>query len=97
VTVLGSLACIAGSFWYYASFHARLGQTPGKKAVSIKVIAPDGSLLSGGRAFVRVLVYFVESFLASYLVGFLGLLWMVWDKNKQTWHDKAAGSYVIRV
>jgi len=31
------------------------------------------------------------------LIGFLGFLWMLWDKDRQTWHDKAAGSFVIRV
>jgi uncharacterized RDD family membrane protein YckC len=28
---------------------------------------------------------------------FLGFLWALWDKNNQTWHDKIAGTEVIRV
>ena len=27
----------------------------------------------------------------------LGYLWMLWDPQRQTWHDKAAGTYVVRV
>jgi uncharacterized RDD family membrane protein YckC len=27
----------------------------------------------------------------------LGYLWMLWDKEKQTWHDKIIGSIVVRV
>jgi uncharacterized RDD family membrane protein YckC len=25
----------------------------------------------------------------------MGLLWIIWDKQKQGWHDKIAGTYVI--
>jgi uncharacterized RDD family membrane protein YckC len=28
-------------------------------------------------------------------VVLIGFLWMIWDREKQTWHDKAAGSVVI--
>ena len=94
---LGSLAILILYFWYYSFFYARSGQTPGKKAVGIQVIATDGSLLTGGKAFVRTLVYFLDSLMAYILIGFLGFLWMLWDKDRQTWHDKAAGSFVIRV
>jgi uncharacterized RDD family membrane protein YckC len=31
----------------------------------------------------------------SALVIFVGYLWMLWDGEKQTWHDKAAGSVVV--
>lgn len=61
--ILFSLAGLVGYFWYYSFFYARSGQTPGKKAVGIKVIATDGSLLTGGKAFVRTLIYVVESFM----------------------------------
>ena len=26
---------------------------------------------------------------------FLGYFWMLWDREKQTWHDKMAGSVVV--
>ncbi|MEY4173609.1 MAG: hypothetical protein RI900_774, partial [Actinomycetota bacterium] len=26
---------------------------------------------------------------------YLGYLWMLWDGEKQTWHDKVVGSIVI--
>jgi uncharacterized RDD family membrane protein YckC len=32
----------------------------------------------------------------SVMVLFLGFLWMIWDSNKQTWHDKIAGTVVVR-
>ena len=97
VSSLALLLTLAFYFWYFCHFYARSGQTPGKKAVGIQVVAVDGSLLSGGRAFWRTVVYIIETLLFYILIGYLGFLWMIWDKNKQTWHDKAARSYVIRV
>lgn len=29
-------------------------------------------------------------------VGLAGLLWVTWDPHKQGWHDKLAGTYVVR-
>jgi uncharacterized RDD family membrane protein YckC len=27
----------------------------------------------------------------------MGYMWMLWDPERQTWHDKMAGSIVVRV
>jgi uncharacterized RDD family membrane protein YckC len=43
------------------------------------------------RAIVRIIV---ANF--SLLFFGLGFLWMLWDENSQTWHDKAAGSVVVK-
>jgi uncharacterized RDD family membrane protein YckC len=76
---------------YFTYFHGSTGQTPGNAALSIRVVDKDGGGSIGyGRAFVRWLVSIV-----SYLVIFLGFLWMLWDGEKQTWHDKAANSVVV--
>jgi uncharacterized RDD family membrane protein YckC len=31
----------------------------------------------------------------SGIVCLLGYLWMLWDKEKQTWHDKLATTVVV--
>jgi len=31
------------------------------------------------------------------VVFFLGFLWVAWDKDKQGWHDKIAGTVVVRL
>jgi uncharacterized RDD family membrane protein YckC len=41
---------------------------------------------------VRTLV----GYLSAFAVG-LGFLWCIWDLEQQTWHDKVAGTVVIRV
>jgi uncharacterized RDD family membrane protein YckC len=76
---------------YYTYFHGSTGQTPGDAALSIRIVDKDGGGSIGyGRAFVRWLVSIVSG-----LVLLLGYLWMLWDGEKQTWHDKAANSVVV--
>ena len=29
-------------------------------------------------------------------ICYLGYLWMLWDGKNQTWHDKVAGTFVVR-
>ncbi|MCU1351091.1 MAG: Postacrosomal sheath domain-binding protein [Acidimicrobiales bacterium] len=79
--------------WYHIFLLGKTGQTWGRKALNIKVVdKATGTPIGAGRAFVRWLVASV----ASGNVCLLGYLWMLWDNEKQTWHDKVANSYVIR-
>jgi uncharacterized RDD family membrane protein YckC len=69
------------------------GQTVGQMAMGIRVIDFNtGGPIGYGRAFLRWLVSIVSA-----LVIFLGYLWMLWDKEKQCWHDKAANDVVVPV
>jgi uncharacterized RDD family membrane protein YckC len=69
------------------------GQTLGKKMLNIRVIdANRGGPIGYGRALLR---YVVEAIFSGILL--LGYLWMLWDREKQTWHDKAASSVVVPV
>lgn len=66
--------------------------TPGKMIFSAKVVdAETGNTLSKGQAIGRYLAYYLA------LIPFgLGFLWVAFDKRKQGWHDKLAGTVVIR-
>ena len=33
----------------------------------------------------------------SFVVLFLGFFWIIWDKDRQGWHDKIAGTVVVRL
>jgi uncharacterized RDD family membrane protein YckC len=85
---------VAITWGYFTYFEGGpRGQTVGKMALSIRVIdLKGGGSIGFGRAFIRQLVRIVSG-----AVILLGYLWMLWDREKQTWHDKAAGSVVVPV
>ena len=69
------------------------GQTVGKKAMGIRVIDfRTGGSIGHGRAFIRWIGRYVSA-----IPCLLGYFWMLWDKEKQTWHDKLATTVVVPV
>ena len=90
----GSALSVLASAAYFTLFvGSSRGQTPGMSALGIRVISFDGSGAIGyGRAFIRWIAGYL-----SFLVFFLGFLWMLWDKEKQCWHDKLASDVVVPV
>lgn len=66
--------------------------TPGKMAVGARIVdAETGWELTPGQAVVRYLCYFV-----AILPLCLGIIWVAFDRRKQGWHDKIAGTVVVR-
>jgi len=77
-----------GYFIYYWG----MGQTPGMRIFGIYVAdANTGTAIGFGRAGIRYLGY-----LLSLLACYIGLIWALFDKRKQGWHDKIANTVVIR-
>ncbi|MDR2208309.1 MAG: RDD family protein [Azoarcus sp.] len=82
--VLPGIAVIL--FWLYKQ------ATPGKMVVSARVVdARTGNTLTVGQSIGRYLAYFI-----AMLPLFLGIIWVAFDPRKQGWHDKLAGTVVIR-
>ena len=69
-----------------------IGWSPGKQALGLRVVREDGQPPGLGVGFARTVCWP----LSLALLG-LGLLWPLFDRNRQAWHDKLAGTYVIRV
>ncbi|HEV8229030.1 MAG TPA: RDD family protein [Candidatus Limnocylindria bacterium] len=67
------------------------GQTLGMRALGLKVIRTDGSMLTFTQGVIRYVGLFI-----SFVVVFIGVIWVAFDANKQGWHDKIAGTYVVR-
>ena len=66
--------------------------TPGKMLVSARVVdAATHGKIGAGQAIGRYLGYYV-----CFLSLGLGFLWVAFDRRKQGWHDKLAGTLVIR-
>jgi uncharacterized RDD family membrane protein YckC len=100
VTVVAADPGTAWTLWLFVSiaYFTLLeggadGQTLGKKAAGIRVIdLATGGPIGYGRAFIRWVGRWV-----SLLVFGLGYFWMLWDPEKQTWHDKMAGCVVVPI
>ena len=66
--------------------------TPGKMAIGAKIVdAKTGGKPSLGQCIGRYLCYYLSSF-----VLLLGFIWVGIDARKQGWHDKLAGTVVVR-
>lgn len=59
---------------------------------NLRVVRTDGQDIGWETAIVRALGCFL-----SFIPLGLGFIWMVFDNNRQTWHDKIAGTVVVRV
>ena len=73
-------------------FWLRYFGTPGKMALRLKIVDADtGGKLSLAQAIGRYFAYFVSA-----IPLLLGYIWVGIDKNKQGFHDKLAGTVVVR-
>ncbi len=90
--ILGvSLGFIIGLAYNWFFWTQRAGQTPGKRAMNIRVVSTDGGRVSDLQAILRYIGYYISS-----LLLFLGWLWALVDRNHQALHDKLAGTYVVQ-
>ena len=73
-------------FWFYKS------ATPGKMANNLMIVdAQTGGKPTVGQFILRYLGYYL-----AMLPLCLGIIWVGIDKRKQGWHDKLAGTVVVR-
>ena len=89
---LGTVVNIILGLAYYGYLEGSpSGQTVGKKAMNIRVIDFNGGGPIGpGRALLRYIGRIVSA-----IPCLLGYFWMLWDSEKQTWHDKIATTVVV--
>lgn len=80
------------SIVYVVYFWTTTGQTPGHRALNLRVIRTDGQKLDVVGAIIR----YVGEVISAIPLG-LGFMWAGWDGEKQGWHDKMAHTYVVRV
>lgn len=90
IAVLGIVGLVA----YLTIYCKKVGnsQSWGQKACGIRVVDQGTNAQIGtGRAVGR---YFAKILSGSFCG--LGYLWALWDKDKQTWHDKLVNSVVVK-
>lgn len=85
------LATLLGLAYFVYLEGSPSGQTVGKRAMNIRVVdAESGGPIGFGRALLR----YVARILSA-IPCLLGYFWMLWDSNKQTWHDKLSTNVVV--
>ena len=67
------------------------GQTLGMKLLDLHVVRTDGTPLAVTAAVARY-----NGLIISCLVLFSGVIWVAFDARKQGWHDKIAGTFVVK-
>ena len=75
---------------FYSYFWRLRGQTLGMQVWKIKLVSPSLQTLSWQECFARL-------FFALVSVSMLGLgfIWMLFDPDRLTWHDRASGTRVV--
>jgi uncharacterized RDD family membrane protein YckC len=86
VTVAMTIACIYETF-----FLVKFAATPGKMALGLQVLRPDGSKLSVGRAIGR---HFSK--LLSGMILYIGYIMAGFDSQKRALHDMICDTRVIK-
>jgi uncharacterized RDD family membrane protein YckC len=77
---------------YGAAMWALKATTIGGSILGLKVVRLDGRPIDWGTAIARGL-----GCLLSLFVGGLGFIWILFDKDRQAWHDKIVGTVVVSV
>jgi uncharacterized RDD family membrane protein YckC len=79
-------------FAYHVVFWAWKASTVGGIICQLRLVRVDGESL-------RVVDALVRGFTGVLSLGALGLgfLWVLFDPEQQSWHDKVAGTLVVRV
>jgi uncharacterized RDD family membrane protein YckC len=77
---------------YHVSFWTLKGTTLGGIICQLRLVRTDGAPVGFSEALVRGL-----SGIFSLLVFGIGFLWILKDPDRQAWHDRIAGTYVVKV
>lgn len=79
------------TFFFFGWFWTHGGQTLGMRAWRVRVVRhDDGAPITWMQAVLRFLMA-----IASWLVGGLGFLWSLFDKERRAWHDIYSESVLI--
>ncbi len=82
---LGALVYLAGSWLTFS-------RSPGMALLGIRIVREDdGGPMGPGRVAIRFGGYYLST-----IALLLGFAWALFDGRKQAWHDKLAGTVVVR-
>lgn len=73
-------------FWFWKQ------ATPGKMLLAAKIVDEK----TGGEPSIEQYLIRYIGYVVSIVPLFLGVIWVAFDSKKQGWHDKMAGTVVVR-
>jgi uncharacterized RDD family membrane protein YckC len=76
---------------YFVILHGYGGKTIGKMLLGIRLVTEQGNNVGFWEAFVRWVGYYIST---AFL--FIGFIWSIFDSRSQSWHDKIAGTFVVK-
>ena len=89
---LGALVAL-GIWVWFAIQVGQGGQSPGMRSIGLKCLGQQtGQTIGGGLGVVRAIAHIVDS-----IICYIGWLFPLWDKSRQTLADKIMTTVVIRV
>ncbi len=95
LTGIGTLLILAGVVGFLVMYCRKLGstgQTWGRKAMGYKIVDKDTHQpIGAGKAFGRYVARIIDG-----IPCYLGYLWPLWDKNKQTFSDKLLNTIAVK-
>ena len=83
---------LGATFLFYYWFWTHGGQTLGMRAWRLKVL--DARLDGTPPHFIRCVLRFVGAFFSLSAFG-LGYIWVLFDPNKDTWHDRISNTRTL--
>lgn len=89
--LVGAFLYFVISVVYFPWFWSRGGQTPGMKALEIRVVRDlDGGPVTGSKAILRLIGFWISAW-----VLYIGFAWILIDKRRRGWADLFAGTCVV--
>lgn len=82
--------CLVLAVGYFVLLHGMGGKTIGKWLLGLRVVGPKQTPIGFKQAFRRL----VGTILLAPLI--LGVLWIIWSREKRAWHDFFAETWVVR-
>lgn len=86
------VAAFVSVFYYVVMEAGKKQATYGKQMMKLKVVDSQGKRIT----FLRSVVRNVFGKALSSMIFGIGYIWLFFDKNQQGWHDKIAGTFVVK-
>jgi len=91
LVLLGFAYLVAVSIWNLFIRQGRTGWSVGKQALGTRLVSEQtGQPIGAGSAFLRQLCHILDA-----LACYIGYLWPIWDRKRQTFADKIMSTIVI--